>query len=317
MRPGDNKWSSAIIARNPDTGQAVWAYQFTPHDGWDYDSVNEMIVADLTINGVKRQAVVHFDKNGFAYTMDRATGEVINANKYGAVTWADHVDLSTGAPVVNPGMDPHQGVITNNVCPSPLGAKDFEPAAFSPRTGLFYVPSINFCDNLEPLLAQYIAGTPFMGANTVFIPGPGDGHLGELVAWDAAKGTKSWGVTEPLPLYGGVLATAGNVVFYGTLDKWFKAVDATTGQVLFQKQLECGIVGNPISYSGPDGKQRVAVYTGVGWLAGGFAGGTCPQIPNGGGAGVHTADQFDQLKVPKAVNNAAATSGMLHVFKLP
>lgn len=297
MRPGDNRWGASIFARNPDTGEARWAYQLTPHDGWDYDSVNENTLVDLTIDGKPRKVLVHFDKNGFAYTMDRATGEIINANKFGHVTWADHVDLATGAPVVNPGMSPHEGQITSNICPSPLGAKDWEPSAFSPATGLFYVPAINLCDSLEPLKAVFIAGTPFMGADLSFAPGPG-GNMGELVAWDAAKGERKWSVKEPLPLYGGVLATAGNVVFYGTLDRKLKAVDATTGAALFEKPLECGIVGNPITYTAPDGKQRVAVYTGVGWLAGGFAGGKCP-----GGSSESTT--------------TTGASGMLHVFKLP
>ncbi len=301
MRPGDNKWGSAIIARNPDTGDAIWAYQFTPHDGWDYDSINENIVTELDIGGTLRKVVVHFDKNGFAYTLDRGTGEVLVAEKFGHVTWAEKVDRTTGAPVVVESMKPHQGVITQGICPSPLGVKDWEPAAFSPKTKLFYIPAINFCDNLEPLQALYISSTPFMGAALTFLPGPG-GYLGELVAWNAATGTRAWSIHEPLPLYGGVLATAGNVVFYGTLDKWFKAVDATTGKVLFQKQLECGIVGNPMAYVAPDGKQRVAVYTGVGWLAGGFAGGKCPA---GGGD--------DE----SSTTTSGPTSGMLHVFKLP
>jgi hypothetical protein len=219
--------------------------------------MNESIVVNLNVGGVVRKVLVHFDKNGFAYTIDRSTGQVLLAKKFGSVTWADRVDLATGAPVVNPGMQTHEGVITPNVCPSALGAKEFPPAAYSPTTRLFYVPAINTCNNFEALRALYIAGTPFLGANIEILPGPG-GFMGELVAWDAAKGAKVWSVKEPLPLYGGVLATAGNVVFYGTLDKWFRAVDACTGKVLFQKQLECGIVGNPISYLGPDGKQRVA-----------------------------------------------------------
>lgn len=323
MRPGDNKWGATIFARNPDTGAAAWAYQLTPHDGWDYDAVNESIVVDLPIGGVTRKAVVHFNKNGFAYTMDRATGEVLLAEKFAHTTWADHIDPSTGAPVVNPGMRPHQGVITQNICPSPLGGKDWEPAAFSPSTGLFYVPAINFCFNLEPLKAMYIAGTPFIGANTVLMPGPGT-NMGELVAWDAAKGTRAWSVPETLPLYGGVLATAGDMVFYGTLDRWFKAVNARTGQVLFQKQLECGIVGNPIAYTAPDGKQRVAVYTGLGWLAGGFAGAPCPDTGRGEsrvGAASPLSSAIGDLRLrpearPPAVA-AAPTSGMVHVFKLP
>lgn len=291
MRPGDNKWGASIFARNPDTGDAGWAYQLTPHDGWDYDAISENIVVDLPIKGVTRKVIVHFDKNGFAYTIDRGTGRVLVANKYAAVTWADRVNLSTGRPVVNPGMSPAQGKITSNICPSPLGAKEFAPSAYSAATGLFYVPSINFCNNLEPLKALYIAGTPFVGADAELFPGPG-GFMGELIAWNASTGTRAWSIQETLPLYSGVLATAGNIVFYGTLDRSFKAVDATTGAVLFQKQLPCGIVGNPMSYTAPDGKQRIAVYSGTGWLAGGFAGGECPAK---GGTG----------------------SGMVHVFKLP
>ena len=240
---------------------------------------------------------MHFDKNGFAYTLDRATGEVLKADKFVNVTWADHVDLKTGIPAVNPGMDTHEGVIVKNICPTPLGAKEFVPAAYSPKTKLFYVPTINFCNNYEALRAVYIAGTPFTGVSLSFAPDPGK-TPGEMIAWDVTTGSKKWSIQEPLPLYSGVLATAGDVVFYGTLNKQFKAVDATTGKVLFQKTLECGIVGNPISYTAPDGKQRVAIYTGIGWLAGGFAGGKCP----GGGEGRPTT---------------SATSGMVHVFKLP
>jgi lanthanide-dependent methanol dehydrogenase len=295
MRPGDNKWGATIFARNPDTGEAVWAYQVTPHDGWDFDAISESIVVNLTIGGVTRRSLVHFDKNGFAYTMDAATGEVLLANKFAHVTWAQNIDLTTGAPLVLPGMDPHEGVITKNICPSPLGGKEFSPAAYSPRTKLFYVPGINFCQDFEPLRALYISGTPFLGADIKLFPGPG-GFMGELIAWNAANGTKKWSIKEPFPLYGGILATAGDVVFYGTLDRWFKAVNATTGQVLFKKQLQCGIAGNPISYSAPDGTQRIAVYSGTGWLNGGFAGGACP------GDG-------DEDATP-------TRSGRVHVFKL-
>jgi alcohol dehydrogenase (cytochrome c) len=299
MRPGDNKWASSIIARDPDTGQAVWAYQLVGHDGWDYDAVNESIVADLPIGGALRKVIVHFNKNGFAYTIDRSTGQVLVANPFRQQTWTTGIDLSTGIPAVANGYSPHQGQTTHNICPSPLGGKDWEPAAFSLKTGLFYIPSINVCDDLEPLLTEYIAGTPFWGANFPLHPGPG-GYQGELIAWNAAAGARAWSVKEPLPVYSGVLATAGNVVFYGTLDKHFKAVNATTGQVLFDKVLECGIVSNPMSYTAPDGKQRIAVMTGVGWFAGNVVGGgTCP--PTGGG------------DAPLA----GPTSGYVHVFKLP
>lgn len=304
MRPGDNKWAASILARNADTGEVIWAYQVTPHDGWDFDSISESVVTTLNIGGVARKVLVHFDKNGFGYTLDAATGEVLVAEKFVHVTWAERIDRATGAPVYVADKLPHEGVITKNICPTPLGGKEFVPAAYSPLTKLFYVPAINFCNDFEPLRALYIAGTPFVGANLSFAPGPG-GYLGELVAWNAATGQRAWSIQEPLPMYSGTLATAGNVVFYGTLDKSFKAVDATTGKVLFQKKLECGIIGNPITYVAPDGKQRVAVYTGIGWLPGGFAGGACPA-----GRG----DDDDDAPRPPA---GSPTSGAVHVFKLP
>ncbi|MEJ0048631.1 MAG: PQQ-binding-like beta-propeller repeat protein [Rhodospirillales bacterium] len=172
MRPGDNKWSSTIFARNPDTGKAVWAYQLTPHDGWDFDAINEDIVADLPLKGAVHKVIVHFNKNGFAYTIDRRTGKLLVAQPFGNVTWATGVDLGTGMPGFVPSLQPHQGAVTSGICPTPEGAKDWEPSAFSPATNLFYVPSINFCYNLEPLLALYIAGTPFFGASFTFAPGP-------------------------------------------------------------------------------------------------------------------------------------------------
>jgi alcohol dehydrogenase (cytochrome c) len=319
MRPGDNKWGSTIWARNPDSGAAVWAYQLTPHDGWDYDAINESIVADIKIGGVVRKVITHFNKNGFAYTIDRMTGQIINAPKYGNVTWADHVDLTTGIPQVNPGYEPHQGKFTENICPGPTGVKDEEPSAFSPATGLFYVPALNFCDTLEPLKALYIKGTPFMGANTAFEAGPG-GFGGELVAWDAARGERAWSVQEPLAVYSGVLATQGNVVFYGTLDGQLKAINATTGAPLFSAQLECGIMGAPMAYTAPDGTERIAVYTGTGWLAGGFAGGACPADDAAKAiVGGPLGGSFANVNVVQAgpQRKSAATSGAVHVFKLP
>lgn len=286
-RRSDNKWGSAIFARDPKTGAARWIYQVTPHDGWDYDATSENIVVDLTIAERPRKAIVHFDKNGFAYTIDRATGEVISAKPFGAVTWATGVDLKTGRPRVVKTKLPTEEKVREDVCPSALGAKDAEPAAFSPATGLFYVPAINLCENVEAMKAVYVAGAPFMGADLEVKPGPG-GQLGEFFAWDPVAGKRRWSVSEPLPVYGGALATAGGLVFYGTLDKRFKALDAATGKTLFETTFNCGVVGNPVSFLGKDGKQRVAVYSGVGWFAGAIAG----QKP-------------------------CASPGALHVFKLP
>lgn len=322
QRLGDNKWSATIFARNPDTGVAKWAYQLTPHDGWDYDAMNEVTVipapAGVTVPSNKGKVLMHFNKNGYAYMLDAWTGQVLSAPAFVHTTWADGVNLATGAPSVNPGMDPHENQITRNICPSPLGGKEFSPAAYSDATGWFYVPAINFCTSLEPLKAAYIPSTPYIGAELAFSPdldtlaaptapttsfGAYPGRtMGEFIAWNPATGTKQWSFGEAFPLWGGVLATAGNVVFYGTLDKHFKARDAVTGTLLFDTTLECGIIGNPITYMGADGKQRVAVYTGVGWLPGAFSGGACPVV----------SDDDDDDEV--AVSNP---TGRLHVFKLP
>jgi lanthanide-dependent methanol dehydrogenase len=263
QRPGDNKWSAAIIARDPDTGEMVWAFQPTPHDLWDYDAVNENILVDLPIAGTVRRALVHFDRNGFAYTMDRATGEVLLAKAFVPMNWSSGVDLATGRPNVNPEKRPVSGKKVTNICPSLEGGKNQQPAAFSPATGLFYVPTNNLCMDFETRPVAYIPGTPYIGAMAPETGGPG-GYRGEFMAWDATTGRKVWGIREPYPVWSGALATRGNVVFYGTLDGWFKAVDARTGKPLWQFRVGTGIVGNAMSYLGPDGKQYVAVYAGPG-----------------------------------------------------
>ena len=263
QRPGDNKWSAAIIARDADTGEMIWAFQPTPHDIWDYDAVNENILVDLPIGGVTRKALVHFDRNGFAYTMDRATGEVLLAKPFVPMNWSSGIDLSTGRPKVNVDKATAQGKNVKDICPSLEGGKNQQPAAFSPRTGLFYVPTNNLCMDFEGREVTYIAGTPYIGGNAPEKGGPG-GYKGEFIAWDAVHGRKIWGIKEAFPVWSGALATAGDVVFYGTLDGWFKAVDARDGKVLYQFKVGSGVVGAPMTYTGPDGKQYVAIYSGIG-----------------------------------------------------
>lgn len=308
IRPGDNKWSSTIFARNPDTGDAVWAYQMTPHDAWDFDTVNENIVVDLPVNGVSRQLIVQFNKNGFAYTLDRKTGQVLVAEPFVPVNWASNIDLGTGLPMVNPAKMPHEGVVTKDICPAPPGGKDMEPASYSPLTHLFYIPTMNICADTEPLKVNFIQSTPFIGASILMKTGPG-GSQGEFMAWDAVAGKKAWGISERFAVMSGVLSTAGNLVFYGTLDRWFRAVDATTGKILFQTQLPSGIVGNPVAFTGPDGKQRIAIYSGVGGLM---------------GAIVNAAFARDDPYASFGINNVMASlprytppGGAVHVFKLP
>jgi len=326
MRPGDNKWSSAIIARDPETGEAIWAYQLTPHDNWDYDAINENIVADVPFNGKTAHVVMHFNKNGYAYMLNAKTGRVLSANVFApsGVSWATGVDLATGLPQLVEAEQTHQGVVTNGDCPSALGGKDWEPAAYSLSTKLFYIPAINFCQNLYPMLALYLAGTPFVG-NAISLY-PGGANMGALIAWDPSQGKAVWSDPEPLALYGGVLATAGNLVFYGTLDRHFKAVNATSGQLLFDTVLECGVTSNPMTYTGPDGHQRVAIMTGLGYLAGGLAGGACPNKSIWGGDAAAQTPPSDSpyavaankfLQGHGARSPGGANSGVVHVFKLP
>lgn len=265
QRTGDNKWTSSVLARRPEDGALVWAYQFTPHDSWDYDSTGAMVLADLVIGGKPVRALVHFDKNGFAYTLDRATGRVLVAAPFAELNWAKSVDLETGRPVVDPSKQ--TGASRGNVkgiCPSlEGGVSPASPPAYSPRTHLFYTSINNFCMDYAASQAGYVKGTPYMGATTPYIADPG-GKMGGFIAWDGATGRKVWEDKETYPTWSGSLVTAGNVVFYGTLDGWFKAVDAHTGKLLSKFKVGSGVVGNPMTYRGPDGKQYVAVYAGIG-----------------------------------------------------
>jgi lanthanide-dependent methanol dehydrogenase len=264
-RPGDNKWTSSVLARRPGDGLLVWAYQFTPHDSWDYDATGAMILADLAIDGHAVKALVHFDKNGFAYTLDRATGRLLVAQPFAPENWAKSVDLATGRPLVDPSKQ--TGVARGNVkgiCPSlEGGVSPASPAAYSPRTHLFYTSTNNLCMDYLASRASYLKGTPYMGVTSPYTGGPG-GFLGSFIAWDAARGVKVWENKEPFPNWSGALVTGGDVVFYGTLDGWFVAADARNGRVLSKFKVGSGVIGNPMTYRGPDGRQYVAVYAGIG-----------------------------------------------------
>jgi len=265
QRPGENKWTNSVLARRPGDGSLVWAYQFTPHDSWDYDSNAEMILVDLVVGGRLRKVLVHFDKNGFAYTIDRRTGELLVAEPFANVTWAKHINRSTGLPVLDTSKT--TGVSRGDVkgiCPSLEGGKSpASPSSYSPRTGLFYTASNNLCMNFEAAAVTRIPGTPYIGATTPYFAGPG-GNMGEFLAWDAARGRKVWGIKEKFPVWSGSVVTRGDVVFYGTLDGWFKAANARTGKELWKFKVGSGVVGAPISFRGPDGKQYIAVYAGIG-----------------------------------------------------
>ncbi|MGH8476058.1 MAG: PQQ-dependent dehydrogenase, methanol/ethanol family, partial [Methylococcales bacterium] len=319
QRPGDNKWSMSLWARDVDTGAVKWIYQMTPHDEWDYDGINEVVLVDQEIGGKTRKTIVHFDRNGFGYTLDRVTGELLVAEKFDkAVNWATHVDKTTGRPqVVSQYSTEHNGedVDTKDVCPAALGSKNQQPSAYSPKTKLFYIPGNHVCMNYEPFEVEYTAGQPYVGATLSMFPagrnaltGEKDGstNLGQFTAWDATTGTIKWSNAEPFSVWSGTLATAGDVVFYGTLEGYLKAVDAASGKELYKFKTPSGIIGNVNTWS-YNGKQYIGVLSGLGGWAGiGMAAGLKGDTEGLGAVGAYkNLSKFTQL------------GGVFTVFALP
>jgi lanthanide-dependent methanol dehydrogenase len=315
QRPGDNKWSMTMWARDVDTGMAKWVYQMTPHDEWDFDGINEMPLVEQKIDGKDRKLVVHFDRNGFGYTLDRVTGELLVAEKFDpAVNWATKVDMDKasptyGRPLVVAKYSTEQNgedVNTKGVCPAALGSKDEQPSAFSPKTGLFYVPTNHVCMDYEPFRVSYTPGQPYVGATLSMFPAPGGTDMGNFIAWDATKGKIAWSDPEQFSVWSGALATAGDVVFYGTLEGYLKAVDAKTGKLLYKFKTPSGIIGNVMTYE-HKGKQYVAVLSGVGGWAGiGLAAGLNDPHAGLGAVGGYAA-----------LSNYTSLGGTLTVFALP
>ncbi len=307
LRPGANKWTCTIFARDPDDGQARWAYQILPHDIWDYDEIMENVLVDMEWGGRMRKLLIHPGRTGFVFVLDRETGELLSAEPFQPLNWAEGYDLRTGLPNINEEKMTRQGEVVRDICPSSTGAKEWNPSSFSPRTGLIYIAAHNTCMDYEATEANYIAGTPYLGASVRMFPG--EGHQGELVAWDPVQARPVWSVKDmKFPLYSGVLSTGGDVVFYGTMDGWFKAVDARSGKELWQFKTGSGIIGNPMTYIGPDGKQYVAIYSGIGGWMGAVA------FPS-----VSTDDPYAALGVVgamKDIKNYTAAGNTLYVFGL-
>ena len=273
QRPGDNKWSMTIFARDVDTGMAKWVYQMTPYDEWDFDGINEMILADIDVKGKPTKALVHFDRNGFGYTMDRVTGALLVAEKFDPqVNWATHVDMKTGRPqgvakysTAKNGPD----VNTKGICPAALGSKDQQPAAFDPETKLFYVPTNHVCMDYEPFKVEYTAGQPYVGATLSMFPAPGShGGMGNYITWDAGNGKIVQSHAEKFSVWSGALNTAGGLSCYGTLEGYLKCVDKKDiNKELFKFKTPSGIIGNVFSYT-HKGKQYIGVFSGIGGWAG-------------------------------------------------
>ncbi|PYT01627.1 MAG: PQQ-dependent dehydrogenase, methanol/ethanol family [Acidobacteria bacterium] len=308
QRPGDNKFSCGIFARNADTGEAVWYYQLNPHDLFDHDEVNENVIVDLTIDGQVRKVAIHPGRNGYVYVMDRLSGQVISATPFVNITGTKGVDLQTGRLIENEEKKPATGKVVRDICPAAPGAKDWQPSAWSPRTGLLYMPHQNLCMDWEGVEANYIAGTPYVGVNTKYYAGPG-GNRGFFTAWDPVNKAPAWQIKENFPVWSGALATAGDVVFYGTMEGWFKAVNARTGELLWQFKTGSGIIGQPVTYRGPDGKQYVAILSGIGGWPGAIVAGDLDTRDETAAVGWGSAMQD--------LPNATTKGGTLYVFALP
>ena len=271
---GDNLYLSSILALDADTGRMKWHYQTTPGDNWDYTATQPLMLADIEIDGKLRNVIMQAPKNGFFYVLDRHTGELISANPFSTVTWASHVDLETGRPV-----ETGEGEFTDRtafVLPSANGAHNWHPMAFHPGTGLVYIPTQDIA-GIYSLSEQWkrdgeyevkknwwntgIDWTAYVDAIASLPESPA--HKGYLKAWDPVKGEARWQAAYPTQLNGGVLATAGNLVFQGTADGYFHAYKADTGERVWSQYIQTGIVAAPVTYM-VDGEQYVAVLAGWG-----------------------------------------------------
>ncbi|MEO7433563.1 MAG: PQQ-dependent dehydrogenase, methanol/ethanol family [Dokdonella sp.] len=301
----DNKWSMTIFARKPETGEAVWGYQMTPFDQWDYDGINEPILTELD----GKPVLVHFDRNGFAYVLDRRDGTLIHANKYVNVDWAEKIDMKTGRPIKVKEHSPFELNKPIKASPSAMGGKDQQPCANDPNDAkIFFCPTNNWYMEDEPKeRGAIMTGIVYVFAN-VAMKAEKPGNLGNFKAFDVTTGKTKWEIHEKFPTWGGALVTDGGLVFYGTLDGWFRAVDKENGKILWSRKLASGIIGNPITYK-VAGHQYVSVFAGIGgWIGLPISAGLDPADPFGalGAVGLAYENGFD--KIP--------TGGMLYTFRV-
>ncbi|CCE25111.1 methanol/ethanol family PQQ-dependent dehydrogenase [Methylotuvimicrobium alcaliphilum] len=263
MRPGDNKWTMTIWGRDIETGEAKFGYQKTPHDEWDYAGVNYMGLSEQKVNGKMTKLLTHPDRNGIVYTLNRENGDLVNAFKIdNTVNWVKHVDLKTGLPVRDPEYSTRMDHEAKGICPSAMGYHNQGIESYDPNKQLFFMGVNHICMDWEPFMLPYRAGQFFVGATLNMYPGP-KGTLGQVKAMNGVTGEFEWEVQEKFAVWGGTTATAGDLVFYGTLDGYIKALNSKTGEELWKFKLPSGVIGHPITYK-HEGKQYVAIYYGVG-----------------------------------------------------
>ena len=269
---GDNLLLSSIVALKPDTGEYVWHYQETPGEMWDYTACQQIVLADISIGGQKRKALLHAPKNGFFYVLDRGTGALISAKPYTYINWATGVDMETGRPVET-ALARYPGDNPAPVVPGPLGAHSWQPMSYSPVTGLVYIPVNDVGFHYKSTAHfEFKQLAPNYGVDVVAAAMPQNPAIkkailetvkGKLVAWDPLQQKESWSVERPGPWNGGVLSTAGNLVFEGTAGGNFEAYRADTGEKIWSFAAQTGVMAGPITYM-VNGEQYVAVLAGWG-----------------------------------------------------
>jgi len=263
MRPGDNKWTMTIWGRDINSGEAKFGYQKTPHDEWDYAGVNYMGLSEQMVDGKMTKLLTHPDRNGLVYTLNRENGDLVNAFKIDdTVNWVKKVDLKTGLPIRDPEFSTHMDHEGKGICPSAMGYHNQGIESYDPDKKLFFMGTNHICMDWEPFMLPYRAGQFFVGATLNMYPGP-KGTLGQVKAMNSVTGEFAWEVQEKFAVWGGTTATAGNLVFYGTLDGQIKARDSRNGKELWKFKLPSGVIGHPITYE-HKGRQFVAIYYGVG-----------------------------------------------------
>jgi len=259
---GDNLYTCSVLALDPKTGKIKWHYQFSPNDPYDYDSVAEMVLATLNIDGKPTNVVMDANRNGFFYVLDRSSGKLLAANQYGEkVNWATGIDMKTGRPIESEETKRVHAGEKVEIWPGAMGSKNWSPLSFDPNTSLAYANTLNFGMNYKETTPVYRAGLSYWGADISWVwP---DGPRGSLKAIDPMTGKAKWSAPSDIPRFSGVLSTAGGVVFTGKLTGEFEAFDADTGQKLWQFQTGSGIEGQPVTWQ-QDGVQYVAVSSGIG-----------------------------------------------------
>lgn len=268
VRPGDNLYTDAVVALDPDDGSLRWHFQYTPHDIWDYDGINEVILTDLNVDGRPVRALIHADKNGHFYALDRTNGAFLFATPFARVSWARGIDARTGRPDVDPAA--HLSSSLEPICPGPAGAKEWNHMAFSPATGMAYIPVIENCATFRVGQAFYRRGLPFWGSMAdAGAMGPGEAH-GFLRAVDASTGARMWEIRTEWPVVSGVLATSGDLVFWGEADGRLHATNARTGEDVWTTEAPMGMHAPPMTYA-VDGTQYVAFPVGWGGWINGYA----------------------------------------------